>query len=101
MPRFLDVRDGMSGDTDFPHGPLKAIATVGERSTCDDSLGEKIVGVPDGLGVYLVDDDMYELSSSQSLTDRLFMSLIPTQSMMVLPPLVARTSNTLTTIGMQ
>lgn len=51
------VQDGMSGDTDFPHGPLKAIATVGERSTCDDSLGEKIVGVPDGLGAYLVDDE--------------------------------------------
>lgn len=50
------VMDGKSGDTDFPHGNLKAIATVGERSVCDESKGEKITGVPDGLGAYLVDD---------------------------------------------
>lgn len=41
----------------FPHGNLKALATVGEVSVCDDSIGEMIVGVPDGLGVYLSDDD--------------------------------------------
>lgn len=51
------AEDGKSGDTEFPYGPLKAIATVGERSVCPASEGEKITGVPDGLGAYLVDDD--------------------------------------------
>lgn len=51
------VEDGKSGDTDFPHGNIKAIATVGERSVCPGSRGEKITGTPDGLGAYLVDDD--------------------------------------------
>ena len=32
------------------------LATVGETSTCSGSEGEMIVGVPDGLGAYLVDD---------------------------------------------
>ncbi len=49
--------DGESGDTDFPHGNIKVIATMGERSVCDDSEGQKLVGVPDGMGAYLVDDD--------------------------------------------
>jgi hypothetical protein len=49
--------DGQSGDTDFAFGNLKALATVGERSVCDASLGQKIVGVPDGLGAYLIDDE--------------------------------------------
>jgi hypothetical protein len=51
------VIDGKSGDTDFPFGPLKAIATVGERSVCPESNGQKVVGVPDGLGAYLSDDE--------------------------------------------
>lgn len=50
------VEDGKSGDTAFPFGNLKAIATVGERSVCDESKGDKITGVPDGLGAYLADD---------------------------------------------
>lgn len=50
------VADGESGDTDFPYGNLKPLATVGEVSVCDDSMGEMIVGVPDGLGAYLKDD---------------------------------------------
>lgn len=50
------ITDGKSGDTDFPHGILKPIATVGERSVCPASNGKKIVGVPDGLGAYLADD---------------------------------------------
>lgn len=49
--------DGESGDTDFPHGNLKVLATMGERSVCDDSSGQKLVGVPDGMGAYLADDD--------------------------------------------
>lgn len=50
------VIDGQSGDIAFPHGNLKAIATVGERSVCNASIGDKITGVPDGLGAYLADD---------------------------------------------
>ena len=50
------VQDGKSGDIHFPHGNLKAIATVGERSVCAESTGDKITGVPDGLGAYLADD---------------------------------------------
>lgn len=49
--------DGMSGSTDFPHGPIKPIATVGELSVCPESEGERVVGVPDGMGAYLIDDD--------------------------------------------
>eukprot|EP00536_Pseudo-nitzschia_multiseries_P001605 jgi/Psemu1/322147/estExt_fgenesh1_pg.C_210001 len=51
------VEDGKSGDTDFPFGDIKVIATVGERSVCSDSYGQKLVGVPDGIGAYLIDDD--------------------------------------------
>lgn len=50
------VADGQSGDIDFPHGRLKPLATVGERSVCPTSMGSKITGVPDGLGAYLVDE---------------------------------------------
>jgi hypothetical protein len=51
------IVDGQSGDVDFSFGNLKPLATIGERSVCDASLGEKIVGVPDGLGAYLIDDE--------------------------------------------
>jgi hypothetical protein len=52
-----NVADGESGDTDFPHGNLKPIATVGEMSGCPETTGEGIVGVPDGMGAYLLDDN--------------------------------------------
>lgn len=51
------VADGESGDTDFPHGNLKVVATMGERSVCTESDGQKLVGVPDGIGAYLADDE--------------------------------------------
>jgi hypothetical protein len=50
------VADGESGDINFPHGILKPIATVGERSVCEGSVGFKITGTPDGLGAYLPND---------------------------------------------
>jgi hypothetical protein len=50
------VKDGKSGDTDFPHGNLKPLATVGEVNTCGETEGEMVVGVPDGMGAYLIDD---------------------------------------------
>ena len=46
--------DGASGDTDFPHGNLKAICTVGEY---DKTSGYMPVGVPDGMGAMLADAD--------------------------------------------
>lgn len=53
------VIDGESGDVDFPHGNLKVLATVGERSVChaDGSAGLKLTGPPDGNGSMLKDDD--------------------------------------------
>jgi len=45
--------DGMDGDVDFPHGNLKPIATVGECLLGSDFC---MVGVPDGLGAMLADD---------------------------------------------
>lgn len=49
--------DAFQRDTDFPFMDMKVLATMGERSVCPDSLGEKLVGVPDGIGAYLIDDD--------------------------------------------
>eukprot|EP00977_Amphora_coffeiformis_P030186 scaffold45304_cov191-Amphora_coffeaeformis.AAC.1 len=49
------IQDGESGDTNFPHGNLKPIVTVGERSVCPESQGKKATGVPDGMGAYLYD----------------------------------------------
>jgi hypothetical protein len=40
---------------------MKVLATIGERSVCPDSLGDKVVGVPDGVGAHLVDDDTVRL----------------------------------------
>lgn len=50
------IVDGESGDIEFPHGRIKAIATGGERSVCEDNYGLKITGTPDGVGAYLADD---------------------------------------------
>ena len=51
------VEDGKSGDVAFPFGQIKPIVTAGERSVCDESRGQVIVGKPDGMGAYLKDDD--------------------------------------------
>jgi hypothetical protein len=51
------IEDGKSGDIAFPHGMIKPIVTAGERSVCDESRGEVIVGKPDGMGAYLIDDN--------------------------------------------
>lgn len=51
------VEDGRAGDVAFPHGNIKPIVTAGERSVCDESRGQVIVGKPDGMGAYLLDDD--------------------------------------------
>lgn len=51
------VEDGKSGDVAFPFGEIKPIVTAGERSVCEESRGEVIVGKPDGMGAYLIDDE--------------------------------------------
>jgi len=51
------VLDGLSGDTNFPHGDIKPVMTVGEINQCEENHGEVYVGVPDGMGAYLTDDD--------------------------------------------
>lgn len=50
------IEDGKSGNLNFPHGNMKPIVTMGERSVCEGSSGKKVVGVPDGIGAYLPDD---------------------------------------------
>jgi hypothetical protein len=50
------VRDGQAGDTDFPFGDIKPIVTMGERSVCSESMGQTVVGKPDGMGAYLVNE---------------------------------------------
>jgi len=47
------VRDGASGDTDFPFGNLKPLLTIGEY---DPYTGYMPAGVPDGQGVYRLDN---------------------------------------------
>ena len=56
---FIEMRhDGGSGDTAFPHGNLKPIATVGEY---DKTSGYMPVGVPDGMGAMLKDANTVRL----------------------------------------
>ena len=46
--------DGESGDTDFPYGTFKALATVGE---IDPNTGHVLTGYPDGQAAWLLDED--------------------------------------------
>ncbi len=46
--------DGQSGDTDFPYGTFKALATVGE---VDKKTGRALTGYPDGNAAWLKDDE--------------------------------------------
>lgn len=46
--------DGGSGDTDFPYGSFKALATVGE---IDVKNGLALTGYPDGQAAWLADED--------------------------------------------
>lgn len=50
------LKDGGSGDVAFPHGNIKVLATVGEHYE-----GEPVVGVPDGMGAYLYDEETVRL----------------------------------------
>jgi hypothetical protein len=46
------VADGMSGDTEYPYGDIKVLATMGEYYP---PTGYMLVGVPDGMGAMLLD----------------------------------------------
>lgn len=62
--------DGQSGDTDYPFGDIKVLATVGEY---DPKSGYMLVGVPDGMGAYLKDKDTVRVifqSESCALPER-------------------------------
>ena len=64
-----DLQDGESGDTDFPYGDFKALATVGEIDP-DNSLA--LTGYPDGQAAWLLDEDTvrvaYQSESYGTLT---------------------------------
>ena len=49
-----DLQDGGSGDTGFPYGEFKALATVGE---IDPANGHVLTGYPDGQAAWLLDED--------------------------------------------
>jgi Ca2+-binding RTX toxin-like protein len=49
-----NLQDGGSGDTDFPYGNFKALATVGE---IDPDSGHVLTGYPDGQAAWLLDED--------------------------------------------
>ena len=64
-----DLQDGESGDTDFPYGNFKALATVGE---IDPNNGLALTGYPDGQAAWLKDEDTvrvaYQSESYGTLT---------------------------------
>ena len=51
---FSELIDGQSGDTNFPFGDFKPLATVGE---VDPETGMALTGYPDGHAAWLVDED--------------------------------------------
>ena len=53
-PLNCTTLDGESGDTGYPFGTIKVLATVGEYNK---KTGHMLVGVPDGMGSYLVDEE--------------------------------------------
>merc|ERR1711920_114910 len=53
-PLNCTALDGESGDTNYPFGDIRVLCTVGEY---DKKTGHMLVGVPDGMGSYLVDDE--------------------------------------------
>ncbi len=63
------LQDGGSGDTDFPFGNFKTLATVGER---DPENGHVLTGYPDGHAAWLHDEDtirvVYQSESYATLT---------------------------------
>ena len=54
-----DLQDGESGDTDFPYGNFKALATIGE---IDPNNGLALTGYPDGHAAWLLDEDTVRLA---------------------------------------
>jgi hypothetical protein len=52
--KFEHLLDGGSGDTNFPYGTFKPLATVGE---IDPDSGHVLTGYPDGQAAWLQDED--------------------------------------------
>ena len=65
--------DGRSGDTNFPYGTFKALATVGE---VDPTTGKALTGYPDGQAAYLLDNDtvrvVYQSESYGTLSNETY-----------------------------
>ena len=60
-------QDGKSGNTQFPFGVFKALATVGEvdparLNKTNPSRIRALTGVPDGSGAWLIDDDTVRIA---------------------------------------
>ena len=49
-----NLQDGGSGDTNFPYGDFKVLASVGEQ---DPNNGHVLTGYPDGQAAWLADED--------------------------------------------
>jgi hypothetical protein len=49
-----ELKDGQSGNTNFPFANFKALATVGE---VDSKTGEALTGYPDGQAAWLADEE--------------------------------------------
>eukprot|EP00439_Symbiodinium_sp_Y106_P081022 s492_g19.t3 len=58
MQLLSQVPGVQAGNTNFPHGNIKVLATAGE---VDPLTGSMLTGVPDGLGAYLKDADTVRL----------------------------------------
>ena len=48
------LQDGGNGDTDFPYGTFKALASIGE---VDPKTGKALTGYPDGIAAWLHDNN--------------------------------------------
>lgn len=71
------VIDGLAGDESFPHGDIKPLYTVGEINMCAENHGEVYVGVPDGMGAYLVDDHTLRIVVQSESYGPLYFESIP------------------------
>jgi hypothetical protein len=73
----VTIVDGESGNINFPHGKLKPIATIGERSVCEGTRDEKFTGVPDGVGAYLSSDSTVRSQNHNNIYEKSNESSIP------------------------
>ena len=56
------VIDGLSGDTNFPHGDIKPVMTVGEINMCEENHGD-VVSTHEEIYLILQRRNMYSRQS--------------------------------------